>query len=107
MVGCNILFDMTRKDLDKKKVTAKERAVTNGVIKKSKEYVSTRRVNNKQMQYTTIEKNVNIQSFLNFMQKFTSFLPVWHDNGNGNFTLKSAGKPFQKQEKLISSKLYY
>lgn len=59
------------------------------------------------MQYNTIEKNVNIQSFLNFMQKFTSFLPVWHDNGNGNFTLKSAGKPFSEQEKLISSKLYY
>ena len=59
------------------------------------------------MNYNAIEKNVNIQSFLNFMQKFTSFLPVWHDNGNGNFTLKSAGKPFQEQEKLISSKLYY
>ena len=59
------------------------------------------------MQYTSIEKKVNIQSFLNFMQKFTSFLPVWHDNGNGNFTLRSAGKPFQEQEKLISSKLYY
>lgn len=107
MVGCNILFDMTRNKLDKKKVTTQEKAVTNGVIKKSKEYVSTRRVDNEQMKYTTIEKNVNIQSFLNFMQKFTSFLPVWHDNGNGNFTLKSAGKPFQEQEKLISSKLYY
>lgn len=107
MMGYNILFDMARKDLGKKKVTTQEKAVTNGVIKKSKEYVSTRRVDNEQMKYTTIEKNVNIQSFLNFMQKFTSFLPVWHDNGNGNFTLKSAEKPFQKQEKLISSKLYY
>ena len=29
MVGCNILFDMAEKDLDKKKVTAKEIAVTN------------------------------------------------------------------------------
>lgn len=107
MVGCNILFDMARKDLDKKKVTAQEKAVTNGVNKKSKgykkEYVSTQ----KRMNYNSIEKKVNIQSFLNFMQKFTSFLPVWHDNGNGNFTLKSAGKPFQEQEKLISSKLYY
>lgn len=107
MMGCNILFDMERKDLGKKKVTAQEKTVTNGVIKKSKEYVSTKKTTNKQMQYTSIEKNVNIQSFLNFMQKFTSFLPVWHDNGNGNFTLKSAGKPFSKQEKLISSKLYY
>lgn len=107
MMGCSILFDMTKKDLDKKKVTAESKAVTNGVIKQKIKYVSTKKVNNKQMQYTTIEKNVNIQSFLNFMQKFTSFLPVWHDNGNGNFTLKTAGKPFQKQEKLISSKLYY
>lgn len=59
------------------------------------------------MNYTSLEKKVNIQCFLNFMQKFTSFLPAWHDNGNGNFTLKSAGKPFSEQEKLISSKLYY
>ena len=107
MVGCNILFDMARKDLDKKKVTTQEKAVTNGINKKSKEYKKEYVSNKKQMQYTTIEKNVNIQSFLNFMQKFTSFLPVWHDNGNGNFTLKSAGKIFQKQEKLIASKLYY
>ena len=107
MVSCHILFDMSENKLGKKKVTAKERAVTNGVIKQKKKYVSTRKVNNKQMKYTTIEKNVNIQSFLNFMQRFTSFLPVWHDNGNGDFTLKSAGKPYQKQEKLISSKLYY
>lgn len=107
MMGCNILFDMAEKDLGKKKATAQEKAVTNGINKKSKEnkkeYVSNKNL----MQYTTIEKNVNIQSFLNFMQKFTSFLPVWHDNGNGNFTLKSAEKPFSKQEKLISSKLYY
>lgn len=67
----------------------------------------TKKIKKTRMQYTTLDKNVNIQSFLNFMQKFTSFLPVWHDNGNGNFTLKSAGKPFQEQEKLISSKLYY
>lgn len=107
MKSCNILFDMSENKLGKKKVTAKERAVTNGVIKHKIKYVSTNKINNKQMKYTTIEKNVNIQSFLNFMQKFTSFLPVWHDNGNGNFTLKSAGKPFQKQEKLIASKLYY
>lgn len=106
-MGCNILFDMARKDLGKKKVTAQEKAVTNGVIKNKKKYVSTNKNNTKQMQYTTIEKNVNIQSFLNFMQKFTSFLPVWHDNGNGNFTLKCAGKPIQEQEKLIASKLYY
>lgn len=107
MVGCNILFDMTQNELGKKKVTAQEKVVTNGVIKHKIKYVSTNKNNKNLMQYTTIEKNVNIQSFLNFMQKFTSFLPVWHDNGNGNFTLKSAGKPFQKQEKLISSKLYY
>lgn len=107
MVGCNILFDMARKDLDKKKVTTKEKAVTNDVKNIKIKYVSTNKNNKNLMQYTTIEKNVNIQSFLNFMQKFTSFLPVWHDNGNGNFTLKSAGKPFQKQEKLISDKLYY
>ena len=106
-MGCNILFDMARKDLGKKKVTAKERAVTNE-SNRYKKQKNTSGVNNiDQMKYNTIEKNVNIQSFLNFMQKFTSFLPVWHDNGNGNFTLKSAGKPYQKQEKLISSKLYY
>lgn len=107
MIDCNILFDMARKDLDKKKVTAKEMTVTNG-SKRYNKNKNTSGVNNiDQMNYNSIEKNVNIQSFLNFMQKFTSFLPVWHDNGNGNFTLKSAGKPFQKQEKLISSKLYY
>ena len=107
MIGCNILFDMARKDLGKKKVTAKERAMTNGVNKKSKEYKKEYVSTQKRMNYNSIDKNVNIQSFLNFMQKFTSFLPVWHDNGNGDFTLKSAGKPYQKQEKLISSKLYY
>lgn len=107
MRSCHILFDMSQNEIDKKKVTAKERAVTN----KSNRYKTQKNtsgvVNDNQMKYNTIEKNVNIQSFLNFMQKLTSFLPVWHDNGNGNFTLKSAGKPFQKQEKLISSKLYY
>lgn len=107
MIGCNILFDMARKDLGKKKVTAKERAVTNGVIKQKKNMSQTKKMSNNDMDYNAIEKNVNIQSFLNFMQKFTSFLPVWHDNGNGDFTLKSAGKPYQKQEKLISSKFYY
>lgn len=107
MMGCNILFDMTRKDLGKKKATDQEKSVTNGVIKNKIKYVSTNKINKTRMQYTTIDKNVNIQSFLNFMQKFTSFLPAWHDNGNGNFTLKSAGKPFSKQEKLISSKFYY
>lgn len=106
-MGCNILFDMAKKDLGKKKATDKEKPVANGVIKHKIKYVSTNKINKTRMQYTTIEKNVNIQSFLNFMQKFTSFLPVWHDNGNGNFTLKSAGKSYQKQEKLISSKLYY
>lgn len=107
MMGCNILFDMYEKN--KKKVTAQEKAVTVKVnqSKEYKKYVSTKKMSITDMKYNTIEKNVNIQSFLNFMQKFTSFLPVWHDNGNGNFTLKSAGKPFQKQEKLISSKLYY
>ena len=106
-MSCHILFDMYE-NKDKKKVTAQEKTVTNKMelLNEEKKYMPTTD-NNKQMKYNTIEKNVNIQSFLNFMQKFTSFLPVWHDNGNGNFTLKSAGKPFQKQEKLISSKLYY
>lgn len=106
-MSCHILFDMYE-NKDKKKVTAQEKTVTNKMelLNEEKKYMPTTG-NNKQMKYNTIEKKVNIQSFLNFMQKFTSFLPVWHDNGNGNFTLKSAGKPFQKQEKLISSKLYY
>ena len=106
-MGCHILFDMYEKD--KKKVTAKERAVTRSKSKEYKNMSQTKKMstNKNNMDYNVIEKNVNIQSFLNFMQKFTSFLPVWHDNGNGNFTLKSAGKPFQKQEKLIASKLYY
>lgn len=57
--------------------------------------------------YTNEEKKVNIQSFLNFMQKFTSFLPVWHHNGGGNYTLKSVFKEAAKTEKLIANKLYY
>lgn len=57
--------------------------------------------------YTAEEKKVNIQSFLNFMQKFTSFLPVWHHNGGGNYTLKSVFKEAAKTEKLIANKLYY
>lgn len=107
MVSCNILFDMTRKDLGKKKVTTQAKVVTNDLKDIKVNMSQTKKKSTNDMQYTTIEKKVNIQSFLNFMQKFTSFLPVWHDNGNGNFTLKSAGKPFQEQEKLISSKLYY
>ena len=106
-MSCHILFDMYEKG--KKKVTAQEKTVT-VKVNQSKEYkicLKRQKDAQKQMNYNAIEKNVNIQSFLNFMQKFTSFLPVWHDNGDGNFTLKSAGKPFQKQEKLISSKLYY
>ena len=98
---------MAKNNLVKKKATDKEKSVANKMIVKSKEYKKEYVSNKNLMKYNTIEKNVNIQSFLNFMQKFTSFLPVWHDNGNGNFTLKVAGKPFQKQEKLISSKLYY
>lgn len=107
MGSCHILFDMTQNNLDKKKATAQQKTVANESNRyKTKKYTSG--VNNiDQMKYNTIEKNVNIQSFLNFMQKFTSFLPVWHENGDGNFTLKVAGKPFQKQEKLISDKLYY
>ena len=107
MESCHILFDMRSKELVKKKATDKEKSVASKMIVKSKEYKKEYVSNKNLMNYNSIEKNVNIQSFLNFMQKFTSFLPVWHDNGNGNFTLKSAGKPFQKQEKLISSKLYY
>ena len=57
--------------------------------------------------YSKEEKKVNIQSFLNFMQKFTSFLPVWHHNGGGNYTLKSVFKEAAKTEKLIANKLYY
>lgn len=59
------------------------------------------------VKYNTFDKNVNIQYFLNFMQKFTSFLPVWHRNKDGNFTLKSSTKPHSEQEKLIADKLYY
>lgn len=57
--------------------------------------------------YSNDDKKVNIQSFLNFMQKFTSFLPVWHHNGGGNYTLKSVFKEAAKTEKLIANKLYY
>ena len=57
--------------------------------------------------YNQNDKKVNIQSFLNFMQKFTSFLPVWHHNGGGNYTLKSVFKEASKTEKLIANKLYY
>ena len=57
--------------------------------------------------YSTDDKKVNIQSFLNFMQKFTPFLPVWHENPDGNFTLVDLLKEPSKTEKLISSKLYY
>lgn len=57
--------------------------------------------------YNTDDKKVNIQSFLNFMQKFTSFLPVWHENPDGNFTLVDILKERTLTEKLISSKLYY
>lgn len=57
--------------------------------------------------YSNDEKKVNIQSFLNFMQKFTSFLPVWHYNGGGNYTLKSVLKKASLTEKLIANKLYY
>lgn len=57
--------------------------------------------------YSKEEKKVNIQSFLNFMQKFTSFLPVWHKNEDGNYTLVDSGKEPSKTEKLISSSFYY
>lgn len=57
--------------------------------------------------YNTDDKKVNIQSFINLMQKFTSFLPVWHENPDGNFTLVDLLKKPSKTEKLISSKLYY
>lgn len=107
MMSCHILFDMTQNKLGKKKVTAQEKAVTNDVKNIKVNMSQTKKKSTNNMDYNAIEKKVNIQSFLNFMQKFTSFLPVWHDNGNGNFTLKSAGKPFSEKEKLISSKLYY
>ena len=57
--------------------------------------------------YNTEDKKVNIQSFLNFMQKFTPFLSAWHENPDGNFTLVDILKKQSKTEKLISSKLYY
>lgn len=57
--------------------------------------------------YNTDDKKVNIQSFLNFMQKFTSFLPAWHKNEDGNFTLVDSWKERSKTEKLISSRFYY
>ena len=57
--------------------------------------------------YSANDKKVNIQSFLNFMQKFTSFLPAWHQNKDGNFTLVDILKKPSETEKLISSKLYY
>lgn len=41
------------------------------------------------------------------MQKFTSFLPAWHENPDGNFTLVDILKKPSETEKLISSKLYY
>lgn len=64
---------------------------------------------NKVMQelYNKEQKKVNIQSFLNFMQKFTSFLPAWHKNEDGNFTLVDSGKERSKTEKLISNRFYY
>lgn len=57
--------------------------------------------------YNNEDKKVNIQSFLNFMQTFTSFMPVWHENEDGNFTLVDSLKEPSKTEKLISSRLYY
>ena len=57
--------------------------------------------------YNREDKKVNIQSFLNFMQKFTSFLPVWHKNEDGNYTLVDSKKEPSKTEKLISSRFYY
>lgn len=57
--------------------------------------------------YNKDDKKVNIQSFLNFMQKFTSFMPAWHENPDGNFTLVDLSKVPSKTEKLISSKFYY
>lgn len=66
-----------------------------------------RRLKSMSTVYNTDDKKVNIQSFLNFMQKFTSFLPVWHENPDGNFTLVDILKKPSKTEKLISSKLYY
>lgn len=57
--------------------------------------------------YSKNDKKVNIQSFLNFMQKFTSFLPAWHENPDGNFTLVDSLKVQSKTEKLISSRFYY
>lgn len=57
--------------------------------------------------YSREDKKVNIQSFLNFMQKFTSFLPVWHRNKDGNFTLVEPNKEHSETEKLISSRFYY
>lgn len=57
--------------------------------------------------YSEDDRKVNIQSFLNLMQKLTPFLPAWHKNEDGNFTLVDPSKEPSKTEKLISSKFYY
>ena len=58
-------------------------------------------------EYTKDDKNVNIQIFYNFMQPFTPFIPMWHQNPDGNFTLVDPSKELSKWEKLIPSKFYY
>lgn len=57
--------------------------------------------------YNTDEKKVNIQAFLNFMQECTPWLPSWHKNPDGNFTLVDSSKEPSKTEKLIPSRFYY
>lgn len=57
--------------------------------------------------YNSDDKNVNIQSFLNCMHEFTPWLPAWHQNPDGNFTLVDSSKEPSKTEKLISNKFYY
>lgn len=57
--------------------------------------------------YNIEDKKVKIQAFLNFLQPFTPFLPAWHQNPDGNFTLVDSSKNPSKTEKLISNRFYF
>lgn len=57
--------------------------------------------------YNPEDKKVNIQSFLNFMQKCTPFMPGWYQKPDGNWILVDPSKEPSKTEKLIPSKFYY
>ena len=57
--------------------------------------------------YNQEDKKVNQQTFLNFMQRLLPWLPVWHQNPDGNFTMVDSSKKPSKREKLISNRFYY